>query len=211
VTPLDAQPFADSRLLGAVPSFIEVAPVLTPERYAEMTLLTAHYPGVGTGDHAELAYLGLGLGNEAGALLGKMAGRFSLNSVPGEMVPEIIDGIGEVYWYTARLAAALFGSPAWALETIPHRKYQPTSTMLGLELSHQCGLASGAVSRLLRGDPNPDDLRHQAILSCREISIRLAWLAEYYGGSQQIAMERNFAKRLPRHLRSAVNGPGDRQ
>lgn len=210
MTPLDAPLPPASRRPESIPTLIEsMVSVLTPAQYAERTILTAHYPGAGTGDHRELAHLGLGLNNKAGELLGKLASRGTPNSVPGVLVEIIIDEIGEVYWHAARLTVALRGEPTWSLGTLPPRKVQPTSTIVALELGCQCGLASGAVKKLLRGDPHPDNLRDRALVACREASIRLSWLAEAFGGSREIAMARNLDKFMDRQQRGVIKCSGD--
>jgi NTP pyrophosphatase (non-canonical NTP hydrolase) len=68
-------------------------------KYQEWTRTTAIYP-----QKAALSYLGLGLCSEAGEVAGKLKKSIRDGGVD---VLTIIDEIGDVYWYLARLVDEL--------------------------------------------------------------------------------------------------------
>lgn len=73
--------------------------------YQVRTRVTAMYPEVGTGSQIALAYCGLGLG-EAGEVQGKVKKiiRDDGGVLSQEKREAIIDELGDVLWYVARLA-----------------------------------------------------------------------------------------------------------
>jgi len=76
--------------------------------YQDLTDETAIYPEAGEGSITALAYVGLGLG-EVGELQGKI--KKILRDDNGVLTPsrrkELIDELGDVLWYVARLAREL--------------------------------------------------------------------------------------------------------
>lgn len=76
--------------------------------YQELTRSTAKYPEVGTGSFGALAYVGLGLG-EAGEVQGKIKKiwRDDDGVLSPEKKTQILDELGDVLWYAARLADEL--------------------------------------------------------------------------------------------------------
>ncbi len=85
--------------------------------YQQRTNSTAIYPEANTGSLLALSYVGLGLG-EAGEVQGKIKKvlRDSSGHVTGSAREDIIDELGDVCWYVARLAAEL-GEPLSAVFT----------------------------------------------------------------------------------------------
>jgi NTP pyrophosphatase (non-canonical NTP hydrolase) len=81
---------------------------LSFDEYQDQTESTANYPESGTGSAIALAYCGLGLG-EAGEVQGKIKKiiRDDGGIVTQEKRLEIGKEIGDVLWYTARLAHEL--------------------------------------------------------------------------------------------------------
>ena len=72
--------------------------------YQKKTLETAIYPQAGSGSPIELYYLGLGIASEAGEVAGKIKKIIrdgSLDTVA------IVQEVGDVLWYAARLCDAL--------------------------------------------------------------------------------------------------------
>jgi NTP pyrophosphatase (non-canonical NTP hydrolase) len=76
--------------------------------YADWTITTAKYPGVGTGNMNELAYLDLGIAEEAGEVSGKIKRLLRGEDLDME---GIIKELGDVAWYWARLCCALGAEP----------------------------------------------------------------------------------------------------
>lgn len=77
--------------------------------YEIATRYTAKYPEVGTGSFNAVAYCALGLGNEAGEVLGKVkkAWRDADGRFDQERIAQISAELGDVLWYLARLADEL--------------------------------------------------------------------------------------------------------
>ena len=77
---------------------------MNANEYQKLTINTAIYPGAGTGDNRELVYLALGLSSEAGEVAGKIKKLIR----DGTYEPRKIgDELGDVCWYSARMAEAL--------------------------------------------------------------------------------------------------------
>ena len=77
---------------------------LQANEYQKKTMETAIYPQAGTGSAIELYYLSLGLTSEAGEVAGKVKKMIRDGSFD---TPGMIQEIGDVCWYIARLADAL--------------------------------------------------------------------------------------------------------
>jgi NTP pyrophosphatase (non-canonical NTP hydrolase) len=79
------------------------------DTYQKLTTVTAIYPEAGTGSAGALAYVALGLVGEAGEVANKV--KKILRDSNGEVSPEVrqalIDEVGDVTWYLARLATEL--------------------------------------------------------------------------------------------------------
>lgn len=92
--------------------------------YQQWTISTAIYPGAGTGNDAELSYLGLGLNGEAG----EVADKIKKHLRDGKLdIGGIIYELGDVCWYVARLAESLGYSLEDVLE-INHSKLESRKT-----------------------------------------------------------------------------------
>jgi len=92
--------------------------------YQQWTLSTAIYPGAGTGNDAELSYLGLGLNGEAG----EVADKIKKHLRDGKLdIGGIVYELGDVCWYVARLAESLGYSLEDVLE-INHSKLESRKT-----------------------------------------------------------------------------------
>jgi len=92
--------------------------------YQQWTLSTAIYPGAGTGNDAELSYLGLGLNGEAG----EVADKIKKHLRDGKLdIGGIVYELGDVCWYIARLAESLGYSLEDILE-INHSKLESRKT-----------------------------------------------------------------------------------
>ena len=92
--------------------------------YQQWTISTAIYPGAGTGNDAELSYLGLGLNGEAG----EVADKIKKHLRDGKLdIGGIIYELGDVCWYIARLAESLGYSLEDILE-INHSKLESRKT-----------------------------------------------------------------------------------
>lgn len=80
--------------------------------YQEATDLTALYPGAGEGSLPGILYATLGLAGEAGEIPNKV--KKILRDDEGVLTPEkrqvILDEIGDVLWYAARLCSELSAS-----------------------------------------------------------------------------------------------------
>lgn len=72
--------------------------------YQEQTMLTAIYPGAGSGDDRELNYLCNALTSEAGEVSGKYAKYLRDGNLD---IGALIYELGDVCWNVARLADAL--------------------------------------------------------------------------------------------------------
>lgn len=83
--------------------------VQTFEEYQNSCARTAVYPEVSEGTIVSVNYAALGLGNEAGEVQGKVKKAWRDDN--GEITPErrqaILDELGDVMWYAARLASEL--------------------------------------------------------------------------------------------------------
>jgi NTP pyrophosphatase (non-canonical NTP hydrolase) len=77
---------------------------LQANEYQKKTLETAIYPQAGSGSAIELYYLALGLTSEAGEVAGKVKKMIRDGSFD---TPAMIQEIGDVCWYVARLCDAL--------------------------------------------------------------------------------------------------------
>lgn len=92
--------------------------------YQQWTISTAIYPGAGTGNDAELSYLGLGLNGEAG----EVADKIKKHLRDGKLdIGGIVYELGDVCWYIARLAESLGYSLEDILE-INHSKLESRKT-----------------------------------------------------------------------------------
>lgn len=92
--------------------------------YQQWTISTAIYPGAGTGNDAELSYLGLGLNGEAG----EVADKIKKHLRDGKLdIGGIVYELGDVCWYVARLAESLGYSLEDVLE-INHSKLESRKT-----------------------------------------------------------------------------------
>ena len=92
--------------------------------YQQWTLSTAIYPGAGTGNDAELSYLGLGLNGEAG----EVADKIKKHLRDGKLdVGGVIYELGDVCWYVARLAES-FGYQFEDVLEINHSKLESRKT-----------------------------------------------------------------------------------
>ena len=92
--------------------------------YQQWTISTAIYPGAGTGNDAELSYLGLGLNGEAG----EVADKIKKHLRDGKLdIGGIVYELGDVCWYIARLAESLGYSLEDVLE-INHSKLESRKT-----------------------------------------------------------------------------------
>lgn len=86
--------------------------------YQQWTISTAIYPGAGTGNDAELSYLGLGLNGEAG----EVADKIKKHLRDGKLdIGGIVYELGDVTYYIARLADALGYSFEDILEINHHK------------------------------------------------------------------------------------------
>lgn len=91
------------------------------EQYMNWTRETAVYPEAGSGSQREMNYLVIGLNDEAGEVAGKWkkllrAGVVSLSEdLPVLLLPEhrnmILDEMGDVLWYLARMCKVLGITP----------------------------------------------------------------------------------------------------
>ncbi len=77
-------------------------------QYTTATDEVAVYPGAGTGDTEEIAYLGLGLAGETGEavdVLKKMVrdGGFAKSDVRAERIKKLQAEFGDIMWYYCRL------------------------------------------------------------------------------------------------------------
>ena len=77
---------------------------LQANEYQKKTLETAVYPQAGSGAAIELYYLALGLTSEAGEVAGKVKKMIRDGSMD---TAGMIQEVGDVLWYCARLADAL--------------------------------------------------------------------------------------------------------
>lgn len=86
--------------------------ILDFEIYQEGTGTTAIYPGAGHGTMIALSYLTHGLTSEAGEVSGKVKKilRDSDGFWNGEQRAAILDEIGDVLWYCARIVDELDGN-----------------------------------------------------------------------------------------------------
>ena len=92
--------------------------------YQQWTISTAIYPGAGTGNDAELSYLGLGLNGEAG----EVADKIKKHLRDGKLdIGGIVYELGDICWYVARLAESLGYSLEDVLE-INHSKLESRKT-----------------------------------------------------------------------------------
>ena len=92
--------------------------------YQQWTISTAIYPGAGTGNDAELSYLGLGLNGEAG----EVADKIKKHLRDGKLdIGGIVYELGDVCWYIARMADAL-GYGFEDLLAINHSKLESRKT-----------------------------------------------------------------------------------
>lgn len=92
--------------------------------YQQWTLSTAIYPGAGTGNDAELSYLGLGLNGEAG----EVADKIKKHLRDGKLdIGGIVYELGDCLWYVARMADAL-GYSFEDLLAINHSKLESRKT-----------------------------------------------------------------------------------
>lgn len=79
------------------------------EVYQNKCAVTALYPQVGEGTIVAINYAAIGLSNEAGEVLGKVkkAWRDDDSTVTPERKEALLDELGDVLWYAARLASEL--------------------------------------------------------------------------------------------------------
>lgn len=81
---------------------------MTAAEHMEKTLPMAIYPGAGQGGVIEVMYLGLGLADEAGEVVGKIKKIFRDNTLDKEAIAK---ELGDVYWYLAGICNFLGYSP----------------------------------------------------------------------------------------------------
>ncbi len=81
--------------------------------YTRRTESTAVYPSAGKRNWDELAYLSLGLMSEAGEVAGKIKKLHRDNFIK---VEDVVDEVGDVFWYLARLCIALDIDPETVLQ-----------------------------------------------------------------------------------------------
>jgi len=92
--------------------------------FQKWSLSVAIYPGAGTGNDAELSYLGLGLNGEAG----EVADKIKKHLRDGKLdIGGIVYELGDVCWYVARMADAL-GYSFEDLLAINHSKLESRKT-----------------------------------------------------------------------------------
>lgn len=81
----------------------------TFDEYEALCAKTAVYPEVGEGTLIAVNYAAIGLSNEAGEALGKVkkAWRDDGMTITPERRAALLDEVGDVLWYAARLATEL--------------------------------------------------------------------------------------------------------
>ena len=88
------------------------------DEFADFTDTTAIYPGTGTGNDEELAYLALGLNGESGEIAEKVKKlirdrTWETNAVEKEL--------GDVAWYWVRMCRAIGKNPSEVLTTVVNK------------------------------------------------------------------------------------------
>lgn len=174
--------------------------MLTWKEFCDKTNETAIYPGAGTGDHREIAYLTLGLIGELGEL------RKAHPSLV-DLLPEL----GDCFWYLARFQH---------VGEIPFEPGHHISTLGVSDLSH-CALwsaidAANAAKKVLR-----DGADLTKTLACvGEVMTALLYMTrtlfnvplhEVWTPLGEHILQPNYDKLMSRKARGKIGGDGDRR
>lgn len=168
------------------------------DEYQQFTERTAVYPAM-----LAVPYLALGLGDEAGELLEKVA-QFGMHKVDATLAE-----VGDVTWYLAQFLLRRGVKLSTAYERIrelPPVEHEATVIAVACDISIACALIQGRVKKELRdGTVNEGAVLNYAARVLRSLDT----LSRTLGSNLTLVVEHNRVKLLDRLERNAIKGEGD--
>lgn len=169
------------------------------DEYQQFTERTAVYPMI-----LAVPYLALGLGDEAGELLEKVA-RFGMRNVDDTLAE-----VGDVTWYLAQLLLRRGVPLSAAYERSLTIGYEVEAMLLSVavDVAVTCSLIQGRVKKELR-----DGMVNEAVVLdyAARVLRSLDTLSRAMGSNLPLVVERNRVKLLDRLERNVLKGEGDKR
>lgn len=157
-------------------------------------------------------YLGLGIGDEAGELLEKVAEYDDCVAMSARyrLVKGVLGEVGDVMWYLAMLLLdrGIPLSSVWARSAQFSGEQLPFGTLLAtaIGVSIYCSRIQGRVKKEIR-----DNKIDEALLCeyAAKVVRMLDSISRFFGSNLLLVVEHNRAKLLDRMERGAIKGEGD--
>jgi NTP pyrophosphatase (non-canonical NTP hydrolase) len=186
--------------------------------YIEGTATTAVYPGVG--GFVGLTYVLHGLIGEAGELSNKFK-KMLRDGNREQLRDQMVDELGDVLWYAARLAVELGGLSSSSTFTIPVRDMKRSAHLAIMDDGIHIPFISFALLQLHKAVASINDLCEEKYgdhdptytMEAKDPMIELFWtlhdVAYVLGADLDTVGAKNLAKLTSRKDRGKLQGAGD--
>lgn len=177
------------------------------EQYIAWTDTTAVYPGINTGNHAEVSYLSLGLVGETIEFMEKVHEAQVAPSSKEDLIAEL----GDIVWYAMRLAKMLGQHPDMIDHIIVESNLPVLSQSDRMYYLHRMVIRAGKIAELGKKIIRDTDKWQGEVMQEHLVGFFAIWGLNCRGLKVQPSevMQANVTKLESRKARGKLQGSGD--